>query len=363
MSTIELTVSALAVWISSAAMGVITPLLTVHYSHMYFAILLMSGQLVIIFFIAMLILKFPRPRELRLLGIVGFLNAIMSVSMLYASRPDRTPVVLQAILPGTSIITSVTLTRYVLAKPVKYNFYYIVPSSILLIIAILMPFIYMFVIEHEAHSNDVKFHVSQILWILLYVFGVSVRTASNIMQEKYMRETKDPSTANKVSLSFYTRIVSVIVISAFFWIDGLHALKQDGDTFIHDREALLLLESWVALYAVLYVASVYLNGISTNYNTVIGTAANPMVAIFFTIFSKLNPGIQYPLWITVPSLVASVTSALLWMQGDKVIEEYTQIGNVTDSINTDDTITNVTDTVDSPQTPDRTSYQTANANT
>ena len=44
---------------------------------------------------------------------------------------------------------------------------------------------------------------------------------------------------------------------------------------------------------------------------------NQSVAIFFTIFPELNHGIQYPLAVTISSLVLNVLSVVLWIKGEK----------------------------------------------
>ena len=45
-------------------------------------------------------------------------------------------------------------------------------------------------------------------------------------------------------------------------------------------------------------------------------AATPANAVFFAIFPKLNPGIQYPWYIYVPSLIFAMLSIVSWISGE-----------------------------------------------
>src|SRR4029078_7535187 len=72
----------------------------------------------------------------------------------------------------------------------------------------------------------------------------------------------------------------------------------------------------------LFIISVYLNEISTNYNMILTNLTNQSVALFFTIFSNLNHGVHYPLSITILSMLCNIISVILWVKGEsKEIKE------------------------------------------
>ena len=70
----------------------------------------------------------------------------------------------------------------------------------------------------------------------------------------------------------------------------------------------------------MFMLGIYVNSISTNYTMITKVVISPSVAIFFTIFSDLNPGLKYPLWIVIVTVIASIISVILWLKGESKIE-------------------------------------------
>jgi hypothetical protein len=87
----------------------------------------------------------------------------------------------------------------------------------------------------------------------------------------------------------------------------------------------------------LYLFSIYLNSISTNYNMILTNLTNQSVAIFFAIFPHLNAGIHASIPITILSLAFNILSVVLWINAEKAqdiqsegmeIRDYQQIEEI-----------------------------------
>jgi len=84
-----------------------------------------------------------------------------------------------------------------------------------------------------------------------------------------------------------------------------------------DIKAALIFQGFVASYFMFLGFSIYLNTISSNYIMIACAVITPLVMIFFIIFKNIMPGIIFPLYVVIPSLVLSVISAFLWIKGEK----------------------------------------------
>ncbi len=319
--SIQIAICICGIIISGSTMAITVPILTMHYESLFYILFNNAIQLVIVFGIAYYFLngkKFELPEYKKYVFQSGLYNAFMGITMVYAANPERTPPVLQALLNGLAIIPSVILTKYFLKKDVMYNYWFIIPSTLLLLASLTIPIAYM--------SHD--FTWKSILWILLYTVGIIFRGSFNVMQEKYLTETQDGSLRNKMTLLFYTRLIQLFIIIPSFSLEYIIGYDQEPlqefmssiGQFFTDGIAFLLLELFVISYIMIYGFSIYLNNISTNYNMITTAAINPSVAIFFVIFSKLNTGIHFPLAIIISSLICSVLSVIFWIIGEKKSE-------------------------------------------
>lgn len=304
--------------IFGAVLPILIPLAAIYYESVYFIVLMTSIQFTIIFAIAYFSvhkMKPHLPNHKMTIFLSGVFSAAMSLFKVYASHPERTPPVMQSILAGLAIVPNVIFTKVILKKNVVYVKKFIIPSLILLAASLGIS-----VIPLTSSWDPMS-----ILWITLYLIGVVARSLYCIMQEKYLTDSKDGSVKNKVTIMFYTRVVHMVVILPFFWLEYVIGYTNApftalGNSFVEFFTKLRegwMLEGFILAYLVFYVFSVYLNSISSNYNMVASVAINPAVGIFFTIFESLNPGIKYPWYIVVPALICSVGSIILWIIGEK----------------------------------------------
>lgn len=307
--------------INGGFQSIIIPILDTHYPSIYFILSTSSFQFCFAFGIIYLIIVrkgvgLP-PKKLTVFG-AGLFNGLMSVSLIYASKPTRTPVVLQSILSGLVILPTVVLTKLFLKKKVRYNCFFSVTSIICLIVSLGISTIPL--IKTWTWGG--------LGWICVYIFGTFCRSAFNVLQERYFIETDDTSLKNKIVNVFYIRLTHFIIVALSFWMEyaiGYKDIKDHGpiQIFVESVKVFItkpiymgLLEAFVVSYILLYMLGVYLNTISTNYNMITAVAATPANAVFFAIFPKLNPGIQYPPIIFVPSLIFAMISIALWIKGE-----------------------------------------------
>jgi drug/metabolite transporter (DMT)-like permease len=309
-----------AVSITGATQRIIVTFLAQMFPSMIFVILVSGAHFCIVFGLILLFLarkdwKLLRVPEKKTILIAGLCNAFAGIFTLYAANPIRTPAVVQSILPGLAVIPSIIMTKYILKKNVFYEKWYIVPSLIFLFTSVGIS-----IIPIYSHWSP-----SSILWIAIFTIGTTFRSGHNVMQEKYITDTRDGSFLNMIRLVFYIRLVQFVVVVAFSWLDIFFgysdniiiAFRDSGDIFVHKLVPTLLLEIFTASYICLFVAAVYLNAISTNYNMISTSIVNPSTAIFYSVFPDLNPGLDYPLYIMIPALVASLLSVALWIKGER----------------------------------------------
>lgn len=317
--------------ITGSVQAVTILMAAIYFESLFFILLMTSLQFVIFFGIAYLIIMKGKPElpDYKLIVILsGVFSALMSILKMYASNPARTPAVMQSILSGLSILPNVLMTKIILKKKVRYDKRFIIPSVILMLASIGISCI-------PIVSN---WDIMAILWISLYILGIVSTSIYSVMQEKYFMETSDVTIKNKITIMFYTRLVHLIVVILCFWLEWVigysgSPLTEFADSvvsFFTNGKYVGYLEGFILAYVCFYVFSVLLNSISSNYNMMATIAIGPVIAIFFTAFPDLNPGIKYPWYVVVPALICSVVSIILWVIGEKN-DGYTEL--IDNSIN------------------------------
>jgi len=315
----------------SSVMGIMSPIVIMTFSSNYFVTFIMTFEFLIFFgFIWLVVVRnksFPRLKWRTILEL-GISNAFMAIFILYSSDPSRTPPVMQSTLTALSIIPTILIRCCVFGKnQIHFDKIFNVISIIFLIGSVV-------VAGYPLVDNIGDIDLISIFWCVMYLTGICILSWYNVAQEKYVKETETTTLNttfrekldNKIILSFFSRIPMLIVIIFSFGCEYL--LVFDNETSPLSRfnesfyeaftqvEGALILQGFIFSYFLLFFSAIYLNGISTNYHMILTVISNPMVALFFTIFPSLNPGIQYPLWVTITSLVLSISSVILWIGGE-----------------------------------------------
>ena len=308
--------------VTGAVQAILMPLILMDYESIYFVSLWTSVQFFVFFGVIYFWTcrrfsahKISMPSHKLTIVLSGIFSALMSILKVYSSHPNRTPPVMQAILASLSILPNVFFTKVILKKVVRYDKRFIIPSCVFMAASVGISLV----------PLSSSWSAYSVLWILMYSAGTLSRSAYCIFQEKYFIDTGDTTLLNQVVIMFYTRVVHLIVVIPFFWLDYfIGNTSTPWTSFANNFIAFFtrikdfgMFEGFIIGFMVFYVFSVYLNGISSNFNMIATIAVSPSVGIFFTVFSGLNPGVYYPWYIVVPALCCSVASIILWIIGEK----------------------------------------------
>lgn len=307
------------------------PLMSSFYESIYFILVTSTFEGILNYGLILLIIngKIPPMKNKSTLILAGLFSTIMSFFLIYSANPTRTPVLIQSIFLGLALIPSIILTKYVLKKLISYNYKYTVPSLVLLILSVGIATTPLY-----HHLGDTTF------WVIGYALGVFFLSLTNIYQEKYIMDTQDHTLINKISLAFYTSVFQFGFIILFCWVEILFGYNPNpiqsfinsSYTFVTNWVHFILLQLFIFDCLGLYLLSIYLNAISTNYNMILTNLTNQSVAIFFEIFPNLNHGLKYSPYIVASSLILNVISVILWIKGEVKVEEINNIDKKKDTI-------------------------------
>ncbi len=303
--------------ITGAIQSILMPIIVTYYESLYFVMLISSLIFLIVFNIVFLIMTNCKPfcpNKLKILVFSGIFNALSAILLIYCANPDRTPIVIQAILAGTIILPSVGFTRYILRKKIQYDKRYIVPSVIFLLVSVGISLIPLYSTWTPMAG----------VWILIFFTGVVFRSAFSILQEKYIIDTKDYTLLNKIVIVCFSRWSQLVVVISFYWLEFVignthnpnSAFENSVTSFFTDDEAFWLVFGFIVAYLLSYVFAVYLNSISTNYNMILSIIINPITISFFKIFSQFNRGENYPVYVIFLCIGTGTISVLLWIKGE-----------------------------------------------
>lgn len=315
----------LGVVISTSTMSILSPMLVIFFSSEYFIVLAVSVEFVLIF--ALIYAKINKTRKISNFDKSKFLlvlqlsvfNAYTTLAMVYSSHPSKTPPLMQSTLTGLAILPSTFFRKIFFGINTVYDMKYIYVSCFFLLTSVILSAIPMLG-EGSAES---------IGWSLLYFSGICTKSYYSGIQEVFIKQTeKSDSTQsekleNRVALSYYSRILMLLIILPFFaceWIGNKehNPTKSFAESFL-DAFTLkkgFLLQGFIISYFCMFFMSVYVNAISTNYNMILSSASVPSVALFYTIIPGMTYGMDYPIWITVLSLVSIILSIYFWTKGD-----------------------------------------------
>jgi len=308
------------------------PLFSTTFPSTYFVLLMTSIEGLIVFGITFMItLKINnnfsniKPDNLLLLIFTGMTNGLMSLCLLYAANPARTPVLIQSVFLGLAVIPSVIFTKIILDKKVSYIWHWTLISLIFLgasIMCAVMPTI-----------KSGNFNSGNVGWIFVYMLGIILLSLTNILQEKYTMIT-DNTFENKIKLAFYAGFFQVLTAILLCWIDLFFGYCDNASdafgnftlsarVFFTDVPKFFMIQLFVFDCLALFILSIYLNNISTNYNMILTNLTNQSVALFFTIFPNFNNGIHVsPIFVTI-SLLFNIVAVILWIKGE--VHEYIEI--------------------------------------
>lgn len=308
----------LLVIVTGSIQHISVPILVTIYPSLYFILVFTSLHGLINFFIVLNIYscvkKIPltKPKEIKLIGLAGIINALMSISFVYSSNPQRTPILVQSIFLGLAILPTVLLRRLILNRKTVYDWKWTGSSLVFLFSSIIVSISPLFSEGLAGFSP----------WILLYIFAIFLLGLDNVLQENYAVKTNDFSIFNKLRFATGTSFFQLITLILLCWLDPILGYNSETiDDIVQSLKMFaqnpIYLELFIINCLILYVMLIQVNEISSNYNMILTTIMNQSVAIFFTLFPSFNNGLAFPIKITLTSLVLSGISVFLWIKGER----------------------------------------------
>ena len=301
----------------TSAQLILIPLVSGRYASIYFTLLMVCTQFTIIAFVTMVIANRGArlPKDVTSVVLCGVFGSLMTICYAYSADPARTQPVMQTVLSVLRIIPSVIFTKLILKKANTYDLRFTIPSIVLLLGSIGLTFI----------PQTADFTPMSALWISMFMASIIFAALYSIFQERYTIITGDSSNANETVLIFWTRLIQNIIVASSYWCeyiighehDPAHAFRQSVEQFLKNSADTMILELGIAVYLAAYIVSTYLNSVSTNYSMISSAGAEPIVILFFTIFSSLNTGVHYPWYISLSCVILSLASVYLWVKGEK----------------------------------------------
>jgi hypothetical protein len=257
---------------------------------------------------------------------IGISNAAMSIFFFFSANSMRTPVVIQSVFLGLAILSSIFFSKLLLHKRIEYNYPFTIISILFLLGSIGIAII---PIMTETNVDKANFTIG---WIFMFMFGVFSYSLTNVLQEKYIRDSDDDSFDNKIFMALASMGFQFLTIITFSWTDlfigykspnhtSFELFQESFNTMTTNVWAFVLLQIFILLWFLLFIIAVFLNEISTNYTMILTNITNQSIALFFIIFPHLNKGIRFPLYITLSSLATSFISVVFWINAEKVIDD------------------------------------------
>jgi len=194
----------------------------------------------------------------------GASNAAMSILMMYSANPIRTPVLIQSIFLGLAILSSILFSKLLLNK----HTYYDIPCALISILFLLGSV----AIAIIPVATDPNLEEAEKItgWSIMFLFGVFAYSLTNVLQEKYIRQSEDDTFDNKIYLALTSSIFQSITIIMFSWVDifiGYNPVNGTGFELFVNSFRIMVTDLWVfcwlfvfiALWFLLFVIAVFLH--------------------------------------------------------------------------------------------------------
>jgi len=335
---VKLVVLVFFVVVFGSTQHILLPLFAGNYPSVFFLLSLTSllGSLlytIILFFFGF---RLPEFWEQKYFILIAIVDSFMCFCFIYATDPEKTPVLFQSIMLGLTIFPNTLFSYIILSKSVRYDYKYIAVSIFCLLVSISVASI-------GSLESISQMHIG----ILVYFLGVVLLSLSNVLQEAYVRdklnsddavddfepgdvETRDlifsnlgekiQDLKNKVELATFTTLyqtLSVVLLYSILIFAGKGQLVESLEV-LKQTDQYPLLIGFVVACALCFLASIYLNQISSNYNAILTNLTNQSVALFFVIFPSLNAGTKHSLIPTLFSIAFSVVSVIIWISKGEI---------------------------------------------
>ncbi|XWV26134.1 hypothetical protein QJ857_gp0946 [Tupanvirus soda lake] len=298
----------------------------------YFIILLAAIMYTVIYGSILFVIKFVLGKQtpeiqpnLKILFVLGFINALIGILVVYSSPIYRTPPLFMIIIGNSSIFFSIIATKILIKRKKYIDYCTIKPclSLIIVVVAIIFPIIGS-IINNPITNIKSEFFA----WIIISFIGFVLIALCNVLQEKYLNEYNyfyiGSDFVNYIFMLFWSSFFSLIIILLLFWVDIIpfFGMTNGIDSFFHNQlnmfqcfvgitcnykntfYALILIIS----YFVSYFMTAVINKDSANFAVYITLLQAPAASMISTM---IGPTI-IPLWSSICSFVLLTLGLFLW---------------------------------------------------
>lgn len=285
--------------------------------------------------------------QAQILVVVGVLNALNGFGIVYASPPDRTPPLVQAILQNAAVIWSVPFSKAALGDRKVYCA--LAPARAA---AVILASVAVSLAPTFAHATGERLDASALGWIGVYIAGLGFGAAYNVFQQLYFIRAGAlrpgvgalEATRHTLRALFFANLVQPVVYLVLAWMDVLpwFGTSSDGSAFAANFGFSLACSvggpdlaraagyavgaaaracpastpvwAWVFIagYAVSYVGAAQLNRESATFSMLCFVVITMTTAAFWLIpGTNPNPSAT-PLWSVLTSLALSLGGSAAW---------------------------------------------------
>ena len=301
---------------------------------------------------ALLVADAPRQRSLlscsrtltlaQLSCCVGLLNILNGFLIVYASPPDRTPPLIQAILQNSGVLFAVPASKLVLGDRKAYCARAPVLAASLIAASVAVSVLPTII---AGASGEFSGGAAQVAWIAVYLGGILPGACYNVVQQLFLIRAGAlaPGVSRlgvaRASLRalFYCNLSQLLWLGALWFLDILpwfgassSAAEFASNTAFSLRCSLGLVAgdaacaaahgappavwaaAFAAAYCVSYVGSVLLNRESASFNMLCAVITTALTSAFFLIPGTNPNASNTPLWSVLTSLAFSAAGLVLW---------------------------------------------------
>ena len=275
----------------------------------------------------------------QLAALVGLLNIANGFLIVYASPPDRTPPLIQAVLQNSGVLFAVPASKLVLGDRKAYCARAPLAAGALVAASIgvsVLPTVLAGV------GGEFSGGAARWAWIAIYLIGIAPGAAYNVVQQLFLiRAGALAPGASRLTVArsslralFYCNLAQLLWLLALWWVDVLpwfgasaHVADFSNNTRFSLRCSLGLEDcglaqfgvvpavwagAFAAGYCVSYIGSVLLNRESAAFNMLAAVITTALTSLYFLLPGTNPASSTTPLWSVLSALVLSLSGLVLW---------------------------------------------------
>lgn len=316
----------------------------------YFVVSFAALSFVIVFGLIILFCDLIFPKYLaatdwnyrRLLLLLGFIQGLSALFIVFSSSGDRTPPYLQAILGNFSIPITL-LFRFLFLKKIPTKRKFLTAAVVVMGLFIcLIPTIFPRIDPQASTNHDLGGATGpgRILWPLAFMFGFGITAISYIVEEKAVKMggNSSHSQASLLCVLFWTSLSQFLAVVLLFWADIIPGFGHTNN--VHE-----FIQNWAFgfqcvfggagcswgpgglgfLFITAYIMTVGGSALLLRYSegatllAIVMSLCTPMGFVFWMLFQEKpfhwNPTFHKSSWFSVIALLVMIPAAFIYNTG------------------------------------------------